>query len=237
MLALLDGDVLIHSTFYYSRNLEEFKKNFERNLESWVLGAFCDQYKVAIKGGSNFRTKFYPDYKKSPAREKQRETLKGTYLSEAYEWTSEQNEVWPACRGWEADDQLVCWAHRIKNPETVIISVDKDLFQVPGWNYNPKKNHLRFIEEEEARRFFCQQMLQGDTIDNIPGCPGIGPIKARRILDTSKNPGQETIDTYRSIFGNRWKKHFMFNGTLLYLRRHSTDVFNLDLFIERFVSE
>ena len=37
------------------------------------------------------------------------------------------------------------------------------------------------------------QTLTGDTCDGFPGCPGIGPVKAKKLID---NVGSEAFEVY-----------------------------------------
>jgi DNA polymerase I len=88
--------------------------------------------------------------------------------------------------GLEADDVIgILGTHKpfLKDRELTIWSMDKDLKQVPGRHLNVKENRVEKINNEEARRHHLYQTLVGDTCDNYPGCPGIGPVKANRILD------------------------------------------------------
>ena len=39
------------------------------------------------------------------------------------------------------------------------------------------------VSKDYSERFFYKQVLIGDSTDNIPGCPGIGPVKAAKIVD------------------------------------------------------
>jgi 5'-3' exonuclease len=38
------------------------------------------------------------------------------------------------------------------------------------------------VSEEEAIRWFYMQLLMGDSTDNIPGIPKVGPVKAAKAL-------------------------------------------------------
>ena len=235
MLALVDGDVLIHNVFHLSENFEVFKKKYHDTLESWLLLSFSTDCKVALKGGNNFRDEISTDYKKSPSRMKQRETLQGTYINDAYLWAAEQVNACRAPFG-EADDLLHCWASRFRyRPYYVIISVDKDLMQVPGHHYNPRQNRYSVQSWKDSVDSFCTQMLQGDTIDNIPGCKGIGPVKAKRIVEAAESPGVAVIEKYKQLYGSKWEEEFLFNGSLLYLVRSIDDSFSLQLFIKRYI--
>jgi DNA polymerase-1 len=48
------------------------------------------------------------------------------------------------------------------------------------------------VTEEDAWRNFLTQTLTGDVTDGFPGCPGIGPVTAKKLLDT-KGATWETV--------------------------------------------
>ncbi len=92
--------------------------------------------------------------------------------------------------GIEADDAMSI----DQREDTVICTRDKDLRMVPGWHYGwecgqQREVHLHYVEEDgsiwmekdklrgNGLAFFYAQLLMGDQVDNIPGCPGIGPKK------------------------------------------------------------
>lgn len=78
----------------------------------------------------------------------------------------------------EADDVLAL----SQNEDTCIVSIDKDLLQVPGKHYNWITDDRRIVSPETGLRRLYQQVLTGDSTDNIPGIRGIGPVRAERIL-------------------------------------------------------
>ncbi len=93
-----------------------------------------------------------------------------------------------AVRGLEADDVCaISSGHLQRAPlrEPVVVSIDKDLKSVPGMVYSPIKPHDGIVEitEAEADRNFLLQTLKGDTVDGYSGCPGVGPVKAAKVLD------------------------------------------------------
>lgn len=85
--------------------------------------------------------------------------------------------------------------------------------------------------EEEAHRFFCLQLLTGDSTDHIMGLKGIGPKKAEKLLEGV--PHEQLLDTVR----NAWRDHHprdwhpkletCFN--LIYMRRKWGDFRQLTL--------
>ncbi len=100
-------------------------------------------------------------------------------------------EVSDAC---EADDCIASLAHRY-GPEmpVVIIGADKDLRQcltpsVIMWDPAAKNEKLVTLESFEAEtglrpeQWPDLQALVGDSSDNIPGIPGVGPKTAEKLL-------------------------------------------------------
>ena len=96
--------------------------------------------------------------------------------------------------GYEADDIIatLCRLAREEGARVVIVSSDKDLMQLVGDGVtmlDPIKN--RPIDVEEVKEKFGVapdkvvdvQALAGDSIDNVPGIPGIGVKTAAQLID------------------------------------------------------
>jgi DNA polymerase I len=96
--------------------------------------------------------------------------------------------------GYEADDLIATYACRARDAggEAVIVSSDKDLMQLIGGGvvmYDPMKD--RRLEEDAVMEKFGVtpdkmvdlQAMIGDSVDNVPGAPGIGPKTAAALLD------------------------------------------------------
>jgi len=97
------------------------------------------------------------------------------------------------CINIEADDYVVAKATG-DSDKYIICHIDKDLNQAKGKHYNYNTQEKYTVTEEDADFFFYQQVLEGDSVDNIKGCPGIGRVKALKLL-TSVTPDKywETI--------------------------------------------
>lgn len=83
----------------------------------------------------------------------------------------------------EADD-IICGVHyTLPDCEKIICSPDKDLKQIPGMHFNYKKptDGIKQVNEEDAKYNFWEQVLIGDSVDNVKGVPGMGP-KAFKLL-------------------------------------------------------
>ncbi len=95
--------------------------------------------------------------------------------------------------GWEADDVIATLAMRAAEEgfEVRIVSSDKDLRQLLGPRvqiYSIRKREFldehKLFEEWGVRphQVIDFQALVGDSVDNVPGVPGVGPKKAGALL-------------------------------------------------------
>jgi len=97
--------------------------------------------------------------------------------------------------GFEADDLIATYARLASEAgaQTTIISSDKDLMQLVTPSvamYDPMKD--KQIHEPEVfekwgvypGKMIDLQALTGDSVDNVPGVPGIGPKTAAQLLET-----------------------------------------------------
>ena len=96
--------------------------------------------------------------------------------------------------GLEADDIIACYAKAAlaQGWEVTIVSSDKDLMQLiePGLDLYDTMNNRRLGAEHVAEKFFGivpTQLgdvlaLMGDSVDNVPGVPGVGPKTAAKLI-------------------------------------------------------
>jgi len=96
--------------------------------------------------------------------------------------------------GYEADDLIATYACQARDAggKAVIVSSDKDLMQLIGPSvvmYDPMKDRV-LAEDAVMEKFGVTpdkmidlQALIGDSVDNVPGAPGIGPKTAAQLLD------------------------------------------------------
>ncbi|MEM0923547.1 MAG: 5'-3' exonuclease H3TH domain-containing protein, partial [Pseudomonadota bacterium] len=95
--------------------------------------------------------------------------------------------------GWEADDIIATYAVQAAadGAEVTIVSSDKDLMQLirPGVTMLDPMKNARMGPEEVAAKFGVSpdrvidvQALAGDSVDNVPGAPGIGVKTAAQLI-------------------------------------------------------
>jgi DNA polymerase-1 len=146
---------------------------------------------VFDKDSYTFRNDLYPDYKANRSETPKDLLVQVPYIKEAVRAFGlpclEQ-------AGYEADDIMATHSRLAeeRGAECVIVSSDKDLTQLVTDRvvmYDPMKDKL--IDRDaimerygvEPSRMVELQALMGDTSDNVPGVPGIGPKTAAQLLD------------------------------------------------------
>lgn len=218
--------------------LEDSWENFKKRLDEVLELCFADDYLMAVKSKHNFRDTMYP-------MEFNEDKTKAIWGYKANRWKPEgqSNRFVPIIRDLakhediaieavnrEADDLLRIWANQAAaaNEDYIIATIDKDLKCIPGKHFNIKSQEITTVTEFEATRFFYQQLLSGDTTDNIPGVPGIGPIKAEKFLYniSDEEAMQELIvEMYMSVYEDNWYEMLLSNGKMLYLQKTADDYF------------
>lgn len=144
----------------------------------WTVRCDCFLSLFFLSSGRSFRHALCDTYKANRRPKPD--------LLEAARFFIQQNHKTVMWDGFEADDLIGIHAtsniSHLRYPP-VIITIDKDLKQIPGLHWNPDKDsEVRTISHTQAQRNFCFQWLTGDTTDGYKGIPGIGPKKADKIL-------------------------------------------------------
>jgi 5'-3' exonuclease len=237
--ALIDGDVLLHATLWETTNETAAIKKLLYNIEDYTLGAFCDDYIIAVGpySGKNFRDDIFPEYKQTGMRVKGRKE-RPEHFNKVKDYLYSLDSV-AVADNLEADDLLGIWSTQARDT-SVIVTVDKDMDQLPGVHYNPRKDVYYLVSEEQAKMFFLKQLLMGDPMDNIPGLPKLGPIKAEKIisvLESSKAAAAVVLDHYFLTYGENWVDYFLSNGKLLWLQRSEQERFTLENFKRDFLND
>lgn len=172
---------------------ESFWETIDEMKEEWPQNEFVE-FALCWTGPSAFRKRLDPAYKANrqgklkPIGYKR---MKAELLEESNSWLHDEIE---------ADDWLGIMPKFFS--DYVVVSGDKDLDQVPGSHYWPWKEEKHWtVTKDDALRCFYEQVLSGDTVDNIPGCPGIGSVNAKRIVEKMdlRNPEdcwQRIVDKY-----------------------------------------
>lgn len=201
---------------------------FEKIITDLRETLFTDYYKMAVKGDNNFRDVIFPAYKAHRHTDPNKHNKFVPMLR--HKAVTEGLAVY--AEGMEADDFLRIWAEeaRSQGMPFIVCSIDKDLKCIEGTHFNMKQNKIFAVDGAYAMRFFYEQLLQGDPTDGIKGIPGIGPIKARNILEglSTESEFQFTVAMfYFEFFAEKWKEELILNGRLIYLLKTKDDIFSI----------
>ncbi|WP_162654357.1 DNA polymerase I [Lentilitoribacter sp. Alg239-R112] len=142
-----------------------------------------------------FRNELYPEYKAN--RDAPPEDLRPQFglirqATKAFNLPCIDKE------GFEADDIIATYARHVREAgaDCTIISSDKDLMQLVGDQVSMldtmKNKHIQVPEVIEKwgvppEQMIDLQALAGDSVDNVPGVPGIGPKTAAQLLEQFGN--------------------------------------------------
>jgi len=227
MIAIIDGDVLVYIALWNADVKEQARQNFDDLFEAITEELFVTDYAMAIGGDSNFRLDIYPEYKAHRAKSK------STIPDWFHDLKSEIANDYAGCITTdycEADDMVRIWWHQCDaaGVPSVVISVDKDLDCISGLHYNPRKKEIYSVKEEDAEFHYWKQILMGDSTDNIPGLPGIGPKKAEALLKPSDDYRKTVAQAYNNHFGIKGYEYLLSNGKLIHILRHDRDYFHFN---------
>jgi DNA polymerase-1 len=231
MLAIIDGDVLLHMSVWNKESEEEAREHFDELFNGILESTFSTDYVMALGGPDNFRDDLYVDYKKSASRKKSRSTKPDWF----FDLKSNIERDYDGCcysDYCEADDMVRVWAYECDAAAMprIVVSVDKDLNCIEGKHYNPRSGAIYEIDPAVADRFYWTQILTGDSTDNIPGIKGIGPKKAEGILFNCKTTDQmkkAVCQAYAINYGKEGYSYLITNGRLIHIWRKLNDHFKL----------
>ncbi len=206
-LLLVDGSGYIFRAYFSSLNVPSDR--FRYRSDNTPVGAvhiFCHMLMTDVlqspkkpthsavvfdKSSVTFRSEIYPLYKSN--RPSTPEDLVPQFAS-TREATKAFNIPCLEMEGYEADDIIATLAVNAKDAggEVTIISSDKDLMQLVGDGivmFDTRKKQEIGPEEVKKKfqvypdRVIDIQALMGDSSDNIPGVPGVGPKTAAGLIN------------------------------------------------------
>lgn len=196
MILLVDADSLIFASCYKKRehkdderfytDIEDCKAKFDEQFMS-IVNKLEDMYpveRVITFSGSkgNFRKLITPVYKAN----RKIENIP-PLLNEMHQFVKDEyDSVWGY--GIETDDIVARYWYNLSNEigrdNVMIVSIDKDYKQFPCliYNYHYKHKVVLDISEDEALYNFYEQMIIGDTADNVNYFKGKGKKFAEKYL-------------------------------------------------------
>lgn len=220
MILLIDADSLIFASCYrtriegqelediYYRDLEDAVSKFDEQFMK-ICNDIEDVYSVQeIKtfNGSkgNFRKKITPNYK---ANRKNQELP--PLLHDMHQYVKDNYDSIYGY-GLETDDLVAQYWFKLSKEhgrnKVMIVSIDKDYKQFPALIYNYHYNHREFLDitQEQALYNFYEQMIQGDTADNVNYFKGKGKKFAEKYFKDCNTKYQYTKRMYE-LFKQEYK--------------------------------
>jgi len=211
-----------------SHALHNVKVSVERALEACDCTDF--DVKMYLSGKDNFRndvavTRPYKGNRDRSHRPTHEKAIRA-YIKANWDTTEAHGE--------EADDLLGIAQTKYGPEDSIIISIDKDLDQIPGLKYNFMHDVRYNVDRQKANYNFYMQLLTGDSTDNIPGLPGIGPGKAAKALHGMEASESDMIAEccrmYQIHSGMEdWEKYMLEQGRLLWIRREVGQMWELPI--------
>ncbi len=222
MRALIDGDLLVYEAAFAASegSSQDVLEILEAKIDGIVKRSLSEEYTIYLTGVGNFREKIAVSrkYKGNRTREKPFHYDNARMLLSRHFGAITVD-------GMEADDALCIEQTRAGtaspyDAKTIICSRDKDLMQCPGWHYGWETfnqgevkpvwvDELGWLELGDKRKlrgagykWFAAQVLMGDSVDNISGSKGYGPVKTFKLLDGC-NSEEELNDALFSHFKDR----------------------------------
>jgi len=217
--ALIDADSLCYAVGFSSNDAEESiaLARLEETMTELCMELDCEDYKGFLTGKGNFRESIAV----TVPYKGQRISEKPVHL-QALRCHLVTSWGFTVVQGIEADDAVGIAAYAVPADETIMVHIDKDLNQFRGWHYNYKKKEKYYVTEFEGLHSFYTQILTGDRIDNIVGLKGIGPVKAKRILEECTNENELYQAVLKAYEGDQ--QRVLENGQLLWLQRSPNQV-------------
>lgn len=220
---LIDGDIFAYRAAFSCEDLDiedaidKVDDLLQTSIYYCVLEYDVEDYQVFLTGKGNFRydiavTNEYKGNRKNTEKPQHLEDIRKHMINE-----------WDAVvsKGEEADDLIAIAATEI-GPEAIVVTVDKDMLQIPCRHYNPVKNTHTVVSVFDAMKFFYKQILTGDRADNILGLYGVGPAKAEKMVADCKTEAdfyEECLHQY-----NGEEARVIENARLLWLRRYPDQI-------------
>jgi len=217
--AIIDADILVYRIGFATESEDQgvAMRTVAGFLEDLIMFdlPYCDSWSLHLTGTNNFRheyavTRPYKGNRKGNKKPTHYEAIR-KYLALSWDAT-----IWD---GIEADDAVAIEATEL-GENGIIVSLDKDLNQVPGWHFNFVKGGLYYLTPEESMFLFYKQFLTGDAVDNIQGAWRIGEKKATALLE-----GKSELEMWDIIVDKLGYERAVENGHLLYMLRSMGDKF------------
>jgi DNA polymerase-1 len=119
----------------------------------------------------------------------------------------------------EADDTIAIMATDLTpDEERIIVSIDKDFKSVPCTFYDFNRDEIHDVSVEDANKYHLMQTMAGDPVDGYKGIPGVGVVKAMRLLDKNGANWDTVLKAYSDA--QLTEEEALTNAWMAYLIQH-----------------
>ena len=209
MILLFDIDSLLYSCCFNVESKEEAIHKFDENYQKVVndLEELWDIEQVIPFGLSrnNFRKFITKTYKANRVSEKP------PYFNELCQYVREHYKP-EVANGMETDDLVAIYRQKIGQENCIIISIDKDYKQFEGTIYNYNQRKIIQLNKRQALYNFYEQMIVGDTADNVNFCKGYGKAYAKKLFEgvsTDFGYKKKVLGLFKQIYRSKGRERFI----------------------------
>lgn len=209
---LIDGDILIYKIAtnnevdthwgdgLWTLHCDEkiCKAEVDATIDDLGSSLEADDYIVALTDKNNFRKDVLPSYK-----DNRKQRRKPMVLNALRDYVMEKHNgvIYPNL---EADDVMGILATEPSKEERIIVSIDKDLKQIPNSYVSRDGQSVEYIPEKLANYWFMIQTLTGDAVDGYTGIPNVGIKTAEKLI--MKYTNVPLLDLWK-VVKNIYKEH------------------------------
>lgn len=220
----VDGDIIAYRTAAVCE--DHFEGACEDIIRTTLTEIATDtgisDMRIYISGEGNFR---YDVAKTKPYKGNRATMVRPRFLHHCKEFLISEFKALKV-HGFEADDGIA--SDMVQNG-AYHCGIDKDILQIAGRHYNYVNKEWQEIDEDDAILILYRQVLCGDSSDNIPGLPRVGPKTAENVIFSAKSARQDALSYYREICEEKlpdvdYKEYFAEQEALISM------VTDLDLF-------
>lgn len=209
MILLFDIDSLLYSSCFNVESAEEAMFKFDENYQKAVndLEELWEVEEVIPFGLSrnNFRKYITRKYKAN------RKSEKPPYFDKVCKYVAEYYKPEKA-NGMETDDLVAIFQQKIGHENCIIVSIDKDYKQFEGTIYNYRQRKIIQLSKREALYNFYEQMIVGDTADNVNYCKGYGKAYAKKLFEgvfTDFGYKKKVLGLFKQIYRSKGRERFI----------------------------
>tara|TARA_R100000951_G_scaffold88529_1_gene76565 strand:- start:384 stop:1070 length:687 start_codon:yes stop_codon:yes gene_type:complete len=226
MIVLFDADSLVYSSCCGVDDiLDEAIGKFDQVFMS-IINRLEETYEIEKvitfnNSRGNFRKLLDPIYKANRKKQEHPKLLNRMHEEITAIYSSK------SCYGMETDDLVATYWKKLTDElgqnNVIIVSIDKDYKQLPAliYNYHYKHQRIYDITHQQSLYNFYEQMIIGDSADNVNYCKGYGKAYAIKLFKDCKTHYQFTKKAYelfKAIYKSKAKLKYIQCYNLLKLR-------------------